>query len=262
MSTKINNKIIKSTTQKYIDSANTKEKEVIPHVAIGENTLILGATKSGKSFALKKLILTKMIKKFDEIYIFSPTAKEENWERLFSIDKIYESYDTSELESLENEIKQKFLKRDGDSFTLLIFDDCVSALRDPFFGRFLSRSRHYGITTYILCQYSCNIKPDTREQIDTYIISNTNSLKNVKNIIEMIPVDPKKIRSLLHHVQKDKDKIFIYYSKKHPGNLHIMNFFTEKYDKVDFIEENLPSSSSSDLSPQSTYPDEYQSDPL
>lgn len=212
----------------YIKKQNEKiEKHhpIIPRVC--DHSLFLGSTMSGKSHLMKQLLYHEYDKIFDRIVIICPTYDKENYSELFEIPEtdIFRDYDEDIVMNILEESKEKFLAKNGDYFTLIVFDDCVDDMKHyRRFNKFISTARHYGITVWCSTQYCYNVAKPVRQQFVCQFIWTNVTDENLKEIKNILPVSLKKANQGIEEVRLLNKEIGnsytpLYLSKRFPGRM-------------------------------------------
>jgi hypothetical protein len=146
--------------------------------------LVVGRKRSGKSTLALNLIDTPeklggFKKKFDKIYLVSPTAENdpkmmELVEELAPDGQFYNTFDNVVQGELMNKIKQyndKFKKKKKQPHHLVIYDDVLAFLpsnkkKGQFFNSFMTNQRHFKCSAMILAQRLNELNPLIRSQAD------------------------------------------------------------------------------------------------
>jgi hypothetical protein len=155
-------------------------------ISVGDKILVLGASQSGKSTLIERLIRDNQ-HKFDVIWAFCGTLKVSSnykWNEPFLIDlsipeQLGEDTHITQIKKiirLQQFVAEKFSEGQAPKM-LLIFDDClnVNFYKDAFFwGAWMSSLRHYAITViYSVQTLHETIGPNIRGQMDkVYMFAN------------------------------------------------------------------------------------------
>jgi hypothetical protein len=156
---------------------------------------ITGKTKSGKSYLLRHRILPLLIKKYEAIYIFSPTSKlDKEWRKYYKslTDKQQDKFflinevDLDQIEELFDMIGDNKLEGSDDKH-LLIFDDVTdlySKSNRSIFSKLSFKGRHSNIS-YIFTTHKYNmLNTLVRSNVKTKIIFRTTNVHELKTFIE------------------------------------------------------------------------------
>ena len=160
---------------------------------------ITGKTKSGKSHLLRHHIIPKIIKEYDEVFIFSPTSRlDTGWydfkdslpqkqkHKLTLVDSKFTLADVSELVDEIGEMKMR--KRDDEEPEkfLLIFDDCTalySQSKRDIFSELAFKGRHSNIS-YILTTHKWNcLNTLIRGNLETKMFFRITNEKEIESFI-------------------------------------------------------------------------------
>jgi hypothetical protein len=112
--------------------------------------------------------------------------KEEEEEEVSSPDALLEQL-LNEFQHGYNEQEDKKEKKERKSKYLapkyiFVFDDLSNELKSPVFVKFLKENRHYLCKTIISSQYLCDLLPESRKQIDLWIIFKGQPADKLKEI--------------------------------------------------------------------------------
>lgn len=130
----------------------------------GKSYIICGATRTGKSTLLFKLL--KLIKKIDLIFVYTSTG----YEWLHVKKAIVLGFDQLEKVDLLFHEKLKPLNK------VIVIDNFIGEkkIKLPVIDKIYTSGRHYGITCFILTQYiSGHITPVVRDNTNYYFIMRT-----------------------------------------------------------------------------------------
>jgi energy-coupling factor transporter ATP-binding protein EcfA2 len=205
-------------------------------------TLIVGKSGSGKSNVLVHM-LTKpqfMGEFFDEIFLFSPTAKSDDLvEHLKLADEnIIDKLDYTAVETLSNIIdkQDKKIKDRGiksvakDSKVLIICDDCISEkvfIKSDILSRLVTAGRHSLISTIILSQSYTKVPRVIRLQSQGLILfpSSNDELDLLNQDICPANTSKKEFLGLIKYATREPYSfIFVNHHVKNPADKFRMNF--------------------------------------
>jgi len=143
------------------------------HIQIPSNTIIFGSTNSGKSnnFAF---LFKQIADKFSRGIVICPTSKITFDYNFIDPEYVHDKFDEDVIKSLmemqENEVKfcmEKYGQNDYKKHirqSYLIVDDGMSVVdfRYSVFDELFSKSRHLGISCFIIIQYVHSVSPVMR----------------------------------------------------------------------------------------------------
>lgn len=230
---------------------NEKIEKIDPMVPrVADSFALIGATKSGKSHLLKKLLYNDLRGVFDRVVFFSPTFYNETYKDIFEIpdNDVYTTFDEDDLLRIIDESKDAFQQTSGDYFTLIVLDDIADKTRK--FKRFeeiIATCRHNAISFAMLLQNIKFIKPATREQITCYAVWPNVSNEILDSISESLFIGKKKAREAMDNLREyisfhpEAKYNFLWITKNVPDKV-TMNFEHELI-KVD---DDYPSSDDDD----------------
>lgn len=208
---------------------------------------IMSASKGrGKTTTLLNVLKTKqkdggLKKYFDNIFMFSPTAKSDNKtkklvEELEKDDKFYEEFNNETSTEVIDKIKEfnKEFEEDEDNEgkeprNVIIFDDCMNDLPKSFektggLNRLIIQARHHKTWLIFLVQRYVGVNRVIRSQADLISFWKTDNQKELQALIEDVNID------------KDTLKTLYEYATDKPNNfLHInllSRTFYKKFDKI------------------------------
>lgn len=149
------------------------------------NYLILGKTNTGKTQSFKYLVRQYFCKVLNKIYVFCGTLEfNDDYDY---IPKAYKSEDM-DIDLIEQIVeKAKIKKRSGKHEQIgIVIDDAIGNLnlRDPFWDRLFSTSRHLNISVFVILQHIKYITPCMRVNIG-YILITKVSDNNVDCLFEL-----------------------------------------------------------------------------
>jgi len=208
-------------TNNNLDQQITKISDPLPSYS-GYNMVISGSSGSGKTTLLYSLMLRKKVKGvrqsyrgvFDHIYIVSPTIggksiKGDEFSKLPQ-DQIYRELDRATLDELEDKLKHN---RDEEEHSVVIFDDCGSALRksaavEKKLVQLVQNRRHLFCSTIFLVQKFRDLPTGIRNNMSHFISFRP------KNIPEREAI----MTELFPFKRDDTDEIFNYVFEKDEKN--------------------------------------------
>lgn len=165
---------------------------------------IVGNTNSGKS-NLAKYIIASMFsqKKFNMLYVFSPTAK-------ISDDGAYSMIDQRLIFKIPTEQKIKQImnvqKKNPKLKTLIIMDDCLGVLNkeSKIYNNLVISHRHYRISIIFISQYLKAINPVWRSNFHYLFSSKVSNYENLKKYKEIWFNDVQDIQEHFNKYTKGK----------------------------------------------------------
>ena len=151
---------------------------------------LVGRTRSGKSYLLRKNILPKIIRKYENVFVFSPTAfLDEGWnqiEKKFKNVILFPEFENDNILQLIEEIGD--LKKSGSNLKhLFIFDDITDRLSQSpksYFSKLAIFGRHYNISYIITSHKFRALNRMIRSNATTKIFFKVNSRPEVKAITD------------------------------------------------------------------------------
>jgi hypothetical protein len=182
----IQKKTQNKTPKKFVVNKVIREKLGFPLQLV-----IVGRTRSGKSYLLRNHIIPSIIKDYDDVMIFSPTASlDRGWNDIKKRykDKIvfFNEFDNEQILDLINgmgEVKEE----GGNNKTLLIFDDITDRFNQSktnYFSKLAIFARHYDIS-YILTSHKFNaMNRLIRNNATSKIFFKVNSIPEMKTITD------------------------------------------------------------------------------
>ena len=148
---------------------------------------IIGKRRSGKSFLLVKMLNSKYFKKkFESVYIFSPTCMlDKTWNDITNKNVIF--YDEYDEEIIQNLLKLQEYKGNEAGQILIVLDDFAEKLKS-YRGNVLEqlalRGRHYS-ASFIFTSQKYNLIPTViRNNTDEFIFFKVSNNQELKTIIE------------------------------------------------------------------------------
>lgn len=212
----IHNHIRMATNRPINGNENT------PFETYGFALMVCGKPGSGKSSTVFAQLLNRhglFYKKFERVYIFSPSLNTMEREIKLSPDKIFETYDIEALTNIYQE--QKFNNPDQEE-ALIIIDDMlteVMADKSAVLQKIIFNRRHAYISLIFLTQVFNKVPLKFRKTFSDFILFNTSNRKEVASFFEELtqynPSEYKVIAKTLWRDQHDfiminvyKDKIF------------------------------------------------------
>ena len=154
---------------------------------------IIGKSMSGKTRLLQNVILPKIMKDYEGIYIFSPTADiDQSWSKFKKSlskkikEKFYliDEFNNEEVLDLIEMIKENKILGSKDKY-LIIFDDATDKFKTSkkdMFAILAFRGRHCNISIIFISHKHNAISPIVRNNVRTkiyYRISNNRELKTM-----------------------------------------------------------------------------------
>jgi|DEB0MinimDraft_10_1074344.scaffolds.fasta_scaffold13949_2 hypothetical protein len=124
--------------------------------------LFLGCSGSGKTFTLVGMLAKWYHQYFDRIYLFSPTAREDNtaeanpWPLLkLNPDRIIDDYDEARLREIVEDQRTSGCTEGKMPRTLIIFDDMAGHIKgrtNTFINEYIIRARHDNVSIVLTSQ--------------------------------------------------------------------------------------------------------------
>lgn len=208
-------------------------------------TLVVGKSGSGKSNVLVHMLTKEqfMGSFFDEIYLFSPTAKSDDLvEHLHLKDSnIIDKLDYGAVEKLSGIIDKQdaLIKKKGirgvaqDNKVLIVCDDCISEkvfIKSDILSRLATAGRHSLISTVILSQSYTKVPRVIRLQAQGLILfpSSNDELELLNQDLCPANTTKKEFMSLIRYATKEPYS-FLYV------NHHVKNQderFRKNFDKI------------------------------
>lgn len=206
---------------------------------------ILSASKGrGKTTTLLNVLNTKrseggLRKYFDNIYMFSPTAKTDSKTKklvkeLERDDKFYEEFNDANMKEVVDRMKQyNQEKKEEDPQAqprnCIVFDDCMSDLPKSFektggLNRLIIQARHNNCWLVFLVQRYIGLNRLIRSQADLISFWKTDNSKELQALIDDVNID------------KDTLKMLYEYATEGPNDFLHINLLTrtfyKKFDKI------------------------------
>lgn len=156
--------------------------------------LFVGIKGAGKTTALSS-ILSPYSNYFDEVFVFSPTAKLDiSFKKMAEILKIdnkniFSKYTETRLKKLMKKIKQqnKNVPQKEKLRTLIIFEDVIAQLKHTgksALDALAFNSRHYNVSYCILSQYFKKLPPTHRNNATGWVLYNMENQFERKKITQ------------------------------------------------------------------------------
>lgn len=209
---KINKEIVKPIPLECVPIEKIKGYCLFPDLYC--NIFLVARKKSGKTSAIFK-ILKSCIGKHTKIYIFASTihkdqnllhivkylkAKGNEVETFTSLkdhlEPIVNGLQVADVEE-EEKPKLRFIVSNNDNDDqkpkskketkispeyVFVFDDLGNELRNPLIDQLLKTNRHYKSKVILSSQYVNDLKPESRRQIDYYLLFGGHSIDKVQTI--------------------------------------------------------------------------------
>lgn len=187
----------------------------------GKTTLAMNILKSKKGYK----------KYFDNIYLFSPTAKSDTKmkklvDELEEDNKYYDEFNEQNMIEVFDKIKEsneEIKAEDKEPHNLIIFDDCMTSLpksmQQSTLNKLIPNARHHNCYLMFLVQRYVGVSPLIRSQADVISFFKTDNNKELSWLIEDINYDKNKMQ-MLYEFATEKPNDF----------LHI-NLLTRKFYK-------------------------------
>jgi len=181
----------------------------------GTKTIVIGKPGTGKTTLIASLLYAKK-HMFPTAIAFSGTEDSNYFYRqIFPSTFVFNNYDEAQLESFIK--RQKISKLHIDNpWAVLIVDDCTddpSVFRKPIQNGLYKRGRHWKMWYILSLQYSMDVRPVIRTNVDGVFILRETNLRNRKVMYEnyagIIP-DFKLFCDILDQVTDDFTALYIH----------------------------------------------------
>lgn len=211
--------------RKDLDTPLPKTKSLI-HI-------LSGSKGRGKTTLAMNILKNKngYKKYFDNIYLFSPTAKgdpkmKKLIEELDKDDHYFEEFNDQNMHNVFERIKEsneEIKADDKEPHNLIIFDDCMASLPKSIerssLNKLIPNARHHNTYLMFLVQRYVGVSPLIRSQADLISFFRTDNTKELLGLIDDINIDKNKM-IMLYEFATEKPNDF----------LHI-NLLTRKFYK-------------------------------
>ena len=148
--------------------------------------LFIARRNSGKSYLMRHLlhVLSKG-KKFDWIYVISPTSFNGEWSDIVGKKNVTDTFNAVWLERLMNAQAASIGKGRGSS-GLIIMDDCLGSanFQEDIFTKLAIAGRHFKITVWATFQHYFKVPTVLRSNCDYMFILGNQQQKVVKALYE------------------------------------------------------------------------------
>lgn len=157
---------------------------------------ISGMKGSGKSSLIINVMRSHLRKKYDNIFLFSPTAKVDGkWkdivDELEPENKWYNLLTETNLYDVLERIKS-YNEDNDDARNIIIFDDCLHELKGSgsksYLNKLITTCRHFKTSVVIITQKYNKLNTTVRANMDLLSIFATQNKKELSTIIDDINV--------------------------------------------------------------------------
>ncbi len=176
-------------------------------------TLLIGACGSGKTNAVKHIILKNAIKNkiFQFGLVFSKTGKFNNDYKYVPEEYVYQGFNENVLKSYLKMLQDQTRKTGKPPANFIVLDDLLSLLnnRSGFFANFLATHRHYN-TSIFLCAQQLKLGASTtlREIVNYVVAFNSKRFDTQEALFKEFSTLFKSFRDFQMHFQKVTSKPF------------------------------------------------------
>lgn len=157
------------------------------------NMIIIGATGSGKSFAFKNLFYYHFRDKFDVVYLFGSTVNLSNDYDYIPDEYKFDVY-SPEMVMKIIQVAEHQVKNGNKKRIAIIFDDSinfVSFQNNRLYDGLFSKSRHLGISVFVIIQHIKFCSPCIRNNTGYVLVTKTHA-ENLDTLYELQHVYPSK----------------------------------------------------------------------
>jgi len=181
--------------------------------------IISGAKGTGKSTLFLNILDTIMRKKYDNIFLVSPTARTDMKfkklvDELDQDDKVYEEFNEKNLESIMKRIKD-FNKGKKKPKNLIVFDDCISEMKGSFskslFNKMATTNRHMKTCIVVMTQKYNKLPTILRANADLFTIFPTANRSEFNAIMSDMNEDEDLFKQI-YQFATDGDRCFLHVS--------------------------------------------------
>ena len=174
---------------------------------------------TGKSTLFLNVLDTIMRKKYDNIFLVSPTARgdpkfKKLVDELDQDDKMYDEFNEKNIDEIMERIKD-YNKGKKKTKNLIIFDDCISEMKGSFtksaFNKLCTTNRHLKTTLVVMSQKYNRLPTILRANTDLFTIFPTSNRNEYKTIVDDINEDPQKFKDI-YDFAVDGDRCFLHVS--------------------------------------------------
>lgn len=181
---------------------------------------ISGMKGSGKSSLLLCVLRSHLRKKYDNIYLFSPTAKvDKKWkdvvDELEPDNKWYDKLTEDNLFEVLQKIEE-YNKENDDAKNLIIFDDCMAELKSSgsksYLNKLITTCRHLKTSVVIITQKYNKLNTTIRANMDLLSIFATQNKKELATVIDDINVPEDTFKQIFEYAVGDGGNAFLHIS--------------------------------------------------
>ena len=180
--------------------------------------LMIGKRRSGKTKLLIEMLNSKYFKKkFERIYIFSPTCiLDDTWDDIKNKNVIfYDRYDESIVDAIMKLQEQTYKKDRKDQ--LIILDDLAEKLkgaRGNALERLATKGRHFKLSFIFTSQKYNAVQPIIRNNVDEVIFFRVSNNMELKSIGEEFHNKEFDFESVLDYATNDYNYLLIVKGKE------------------------------------------------
>ncbi len=185
----------------------------------GSKIVVIGKPATGKSFLINSIIYAK--KHIIPVGMVASGTEDSNhsYSKIFPSTFVFNGYDEKQVEKFVQ--RQKLAKEHIENpWAFIILDDCTddpSIFRRPLQNGMYKRGRWFWMLYIVSLQYSMDIRPNIRTNIDGTFILREPNLRNRKNMYEnyasIIP-DFKLFCDLMDQITDDYTALYIHNMSK------------------------------------------------
>jgi hypothetical protein len=200
-----------------------------PYMPVPSAGMLLGPSASGKSSTACSLITGPFRTVFDAVWVFSPSAKidsvyeplEKHFKTLKNGGGLIGEWDLAKLEEIIEEQKkttaEEKLKNQKTPLTsvLLFLDDWSDhpeLMKAGLITQLYTRSRHYGLSVWVLSQKMCSVGLCCRVNLRWIIVWRLRSAKEIECVMhELSAIHPARTLLALYHEAIDDQPFSFWY---------------------------------------------------
>lgn len=195
--------------------------------------VISGNKGSGKTTTWYNVILHHLKGYYDNIYLISTTAKNDDKlkeliDELGEEEKIYTECSPKVVSDILERLQEAV--DDGAKHNLVIFDDCIHTLpkatqKNSAFNRLITTMRHYKTDVWITTQSYLKLNTIVRSNMDLFSLFHTNNKKELKNVMEDLAIDEDLFEKLYNFATQDNSFLHVSFANGKP-------LFFKKFDRI------------------------------